>query len=95
MNMRSVPPGRDWNVDETKSFNENMYLRMQKDGDLEIINYKKDENGVNMFRVRWGGVSATTVFYTWEPESRLQLAVNNRGNKMIDEYFEHPVYLTS
>ena len=44
-----------WLVDETKSINENLYLRMQVDGELEIINWKKSATGENLFRVRWGG----------------------------------------
>ena len=80
-------------MDDTKSINENLYLRMQVDGELEIINYKKDANGKGLFRVRWGGVSATNHSYTWEPASRLKLAVNTKGGSLLEDYIKNPVYV--
>ena len=65
-----------------------MYLRMQKDGELEIMDYKKEADGTIKYRVKWGSVSDTQCHYTWETEAELYLAKD-----AVEKYHKDPVFV--
>ena len=68
---------------------ENNYLHMQKNGELEILNYKHDKDGRQLFRIRWGGLQTTNHFYTWEPKERLALCKDQLEDYLSNQVFVH------
>ena len=72
---------------------ENIYLQMQRDKEMMIVDYKygKDGKGApgkseTYFRIQWGANNASKVWYTWEAESNLPLAKD-----MIAAWCKDPV----
>ena len=62
---------------------QNENLCMQRDKHLRIVDYRKRDDGKDLYRVQWGSPGASKVWYTWCTSEDLPLAQDT-----IDEWWK-------